>query len=55
MQFSKPFALRERRSYGHLAGVGNDRPALPKSMPETARLSMFEKESGSWISGVGAP
>ena len=34
---------------------GNDCPALPKSMPETARLSVFEKESGSWIRGIGAP
>jgi hypothetical protein len=24
-------------------------------MPETARLSVFEKESGSWINGIGAP
>ncbi len=55
MQFSKPFALRERRSYGHLAGVGNDRPALPKSMPETARLSVFEKENGNHCSGIGTP
>ena len=35
-----------RAVYGKLAGARKV-PRLPKSMPETARLSVFEKENGS--------